>query len=245
MKKNIFRKFFILVWILLSFSGFSASAESVPLSLDVSNTLKAGKTFEVTLSASILLCALDLDIRFDTGVLEYKSTKAELSGGEVHARQTDDGIRLLYANATAKDGALLKLSFKALQNADTDVIFTPVLAAISDESLYNFESGITLSLSIGDNASFRTVSTPKGSSTPKKSTADSRSVSASSPDENDPKIIPDFYREVNYLRIILIAVGIAGLAAAALAVGFQLGKRSKKSLKNPIDSDDGYDDSEN
>ena len=237
MKKRPFLRFFLTVWIVLFIWNTPASAAAGSLSAQVDGTLKAGKSFEVTLSSSVPLCAIELEIRYDNTVLEYKSAKAQLPKGEIRTRQTEGGMRLICASGKEKDGAILNLTFKALKNADTQIIFSPISSALSDEQLYDFANGVALSLAIGENGSFSSKQTEKDAISSKTSTADSRAVSSSSPDESVSKVIPDYYRKVDYLRIVLIAVGIAGLVATALFIGFRLGIRSKKQPPKPDEDD--------
>ncbi|MBQ3417960.1 MAG: hypothetical protein IJH32_09005 [Ruminococcus sp.] len=207
----------------------SAFAKDASLSLDVSGMLKAGKTFDVTLSCGVPVCAVQLDISYDTKMIDYASVKADSSDGTVRYRKTDKGVSLIYASATAKSGALFICKFKALQNGESAVLFSPVSAAASGEEHIDIDKSVTLKLSVGNNASYQTAASPKASSSLSESGARSLSDSKSTPDESVSKELLDFHDPYYpVIQKILITAGFVLLSAAMLFLGILIGKRCRR-----------------
>ena len=207
----------------------SAFAKDASLSLDVSGTLKAGKTFDVTVSGNTALCAVQLDIGYDTEMIDYASVKADSSDGTVRYRKTDKGVSLIYASATAKSGALFICKFKALQNGESAVLFSPVSAAASGEEHIDIDKAITLKLSVGNNASYQTSTSPKKAASSNTTSALSLSDSKSTGDESVSKEILDFHDPYfPVIQKILITAGFVLLSAATLFIGILIGKRCRR-----------------
>lgn len=239
MKRKPILLFFILIVISLLFvlADISASAESASLSVDVTGTLKAGKTFDVAVSSDIPLCALQLDIGYDAGKITYKSVKAESADGCVRYRETDGGISLIFASASPKSGTLLVCRFKPLSDGENALVFSPVSAAASDEKPVEINEAVTLKLSVGVNASFQTSAALKTATSSTAQQRRSLSESKSTDDESISREVIDLrdpYSPV--LRYALITAGAASLLAVTLAVGIQIGKRYRKEPKEDTDS---------
>lgn len=231
------KKIYVLILsILLSFSlcCIPAAAQSASLSLSVSGTLRAGRTFTVALSSDAPLYAIQLDIDYDGSRVEFKSVKSD---SNIRYRQSKGRVSTLISGSEAKSGILLTATFKALADGETKIAFTPLSAADSAQQLIDFDTALTLNLSLGDNASYRTDVTPKEESptqiSPTRPIPDSRSTG----DESRSQMIPDEYRsKTPVMRILLISLGSALLVGAVLFIGILIGRRSKK--KEPPDPSD-------
>lgn len=233
------KKIYVLILsslLLLSFSlcCIPAAAQSASLSLSVGGTLKAGRTFTVALSCDAPLYALQLDIDYDESQVEFKNVKSE---SNIRYRQSKGRVSALISGSEVTSGTQLTATFKALADGESKIVFTPLSAVDSAQQLIDFDKSLTLNLSLGDNASYRTDVTPKKETptqiSPTRPTPDSRSTG----DESRSQMIPDAYRsKPPVMRIVLISSGAALLIGAVLFIGILIGKRSKK--KAPPDLSD-------
>lgn len=236
MKKIINRSIFglFLLYVFLTFPAFSASAQSASLSLDVSGTLKAGKTFQVTISCSSPLYALQLDIDYDASRIACKSVKSASSEAYVRSRQSDTRTSVVFSGSRTTSGALIVCTFKTLIDGESQIVFTPLSSVDASEQLTDFDKALTLNITAGSNASYKTDTAPKKDAPSPTNSPRPILDSRSSSDESRSQMIPDeFHTKPPIWRYVLIAVCIAGLVAATLIIGIQIGKRSKK--KPPAD----------
>ena len=118
------------------------SAPAAPVKLGMPGSVNAGQTVSVTVDASAAFDAADVEVKFDTNALTYKSGSVT-PACVVSDVSADKGIvRIMAAGAKGATGQIARLTFEAKTDVNTADAFEIKSAAVSDAATANTSNAV-------------------------------------------------------------------------------------------------------